>query len=267
MQPLTTRRSVITCLSIVLLTAFALALLNRYGLNSRIMGQVGAPQDRQVLKSLVDDPGQAYWLWKEKGFQGRVVLFAADRWESFDPDELLPSQMFRAYPLQLYRIAKEMEDQQLNGVTFLYVASLNKIARRIVAVVPPAEVERMRGLVPKVKNSRSSDQGVFLSRQGFPRWFTTGARLTPVGEPVLLYVGASYFSHAEPEAFLAQLGAAGVRTDCVILCRERGKPGITAANEEKLDRFAKLLGAAVPPGGAAAGAAPAPRPQQGGPGL
>jgi hypothetical protein len=150
--------------------------------------------------------------------------------------------MFRAYPLELYNTAKLLEDENLNGVTFLYVASMNRICRGIVAILPTSEIDRLKGVASKSKDYRVSDKGVFVSRQGYPRWFTTDAGFSDPGEPVLVYVGASYFKHAEPEELHRQLAASGLQTDCVILCNEAGKDTVTPAEVSRLNRFARLMG-------------------------
>jgi uncharacterized small protein (DUF1192 family) len=255
MQTLTPRRSIITCLIVLLLAAGAILGLDRFGKNSRVMGHAGSLQDKKVAKELVENPGDAYRIWKKEGYRGRTVVFVAEKWESFDPGELIPQAMFRAYPLELYNTARLLEEEHLNGTTFLYVASMNGLVRRIVAVVPEAEVERMRQQVPKVKDSQASAKSVFLSRQGFPRWYTTAANYSGAGEPVLLYVGASYFKFADPEELYRQLSSAGVQTDSVILCSETGKEGVTAQEVAKLKGFAKLIGLATPAAGSAGPAA------------
>jgi hypothetical protein len=267
MQKLTARRSMITCLIIVLLAAAALAGVDGWGRRARVLGATGSLQRGAIVRKLVNEPNEAYQIWKGSGYRGRTVIFVADRWESFDPGELLPQQMFRAYPLELYNTARLLEEEHLNGITFLYVASMNRIIRRIVAVVPESEVERMRKLAPSVKDSQAGSKGVFLSRQGFPRWYTTGANFTGTGEPALLYVGASYFRNAQPEELYGQLSRAGLQTDCVILCREAGKSGVTAKESAKLDSFARLLGMTVPPAGGAGELLRPQAPGHGGAGL
>jgi len=227
---------------IVVLTAVAIFGIDRFGKNSRVFGRAGTILALGIDKKLVDNPADAYRIWKQAGYLGRTVVYVSDRWESFDPGELIPVQMFRAYPLQLYNTAKLFEDDYLNGVTFLYVASLNKIVRKIVAIVPESEVGRMKEAARMVKNSHVSDKGVYITRQGFPRWFTTGARFDGAGEPALLYIGASYFRHAEPEDLYRQLSSSGLQTDCVILCAEKGKDTVTPIEIAKLNRFARLIG-------------------------
>ena len=239
---MTTRRCTVTCLIIVLLTVVTLVWLDRFGKSSRVGGPTGAIQSGQIIKKMADDPKEAYRIWRNAGYQGRTILYVADRWESFDPGELIPAQMFRAYPLQLYNTAKLLEDEHLSGVTLLYVASMNKIIRRIVAIMPGDEVARLAVTVRKSKDYRVNDKEIFVSRQAFPRRYSTGANFGGVAEPVLLYVGASYFKHAEPEELYRHLLKAGLHTDCVILCSETGKNTVSAREIAKLSVFARLIG-------------------------
>jgi hypothetical protein len=229
-------------LIIVFLSIAAFAGVNHYGGSSRVIGRTGTIKTQDIDKRVVDKPTEAYRIWRNGGYQGRTILYVADRWESFDPGELIPAQMFRAYPLQLYNTAKLLEDEHLNGVTLLYVASMNKIIRRIVAIMPEAEVGRLAVAARKTKDYRVSDKEVFVSRQAFPRRYSTGANFGGIAEPVLLYVGASYFKHAEPEELHRQLVQAGLQTDCVILCNEAGKDSVTAKEIAKLNVFARLIG-------------------------
>ncbi len=242
MQALSTRRSITTCLIIVLLTAGALVWLDHFGKSSRVISSTGTIQSQQIVRNIVDDPKEAYLIWRKSGYQGRTILYIADRWESFDPGELIPAQMFRAYPLQLYNTAKLLEDEHLSGVTLLYVASMNKIIRRIVAIMPEAEVGRLAVSARTSKDHRVSDKEVFVSRQAFPRWYSTGANFGGVAEPVLLYVGASYFKQAEPEDLYRQLVKAGLQADSVILCNEAGKDSVSAKEVAKLNVFGRLIG-------------------------
>jgi len=244
------RRHTLSSLVIIFLAIMALVGLERYGKSSRIIGTTGTLQQQDIVKKLVDTPLDAYRVWKEEGYRGRTIVFVADRWESFDPGEIIPAQMFRAYPLQLYNTAKLMEDEYLTGVTFLYVATLNRIGRRIVAIMPETEVSRMKEAARKTKDFKITDTSVFVSRQGFPRWYVTAANFSSSGEPPLVYIGASYFNAAEPEELLRQLTASGLRTDCIILCNETGKASVTPQGIARLEKFARLIG--VPPAAAPA---------------
>ncbi len=264
---LTTRSCLITSLLILFLTAFALVGINRFGTNSRVTGRTGTIQAQQIDKKVVDDPKEAYRIWRDAGYRGRTIVFIADRWESFDPGELIPAQMFRAYPLQLYNTARLMEDDYLNGITFLYIASLNKIIRKIVMIAPDSEVGRMKVSAAKAKDSAVSEKAVFISRQGFPRWYTTAANFTAVKEPVLLYIGASYFKHVQPEELFRMLSASGLQTDCVVLCREKGKDSATENEIIKLGRFAALIGITPPSAGSGSMTQPTSKQQNQAPAL
>ncbi len=238
---LTVRRCMVTCLIIIVLAVAVAFGVDRFGRGKRVFGPIGTIQAPNIVRKLADNPVDAYRAWKEAGYRGRTIVFAADRWESFDPGELTPVQMYRAYPLQLYNTAKVVEDQ-LSGVTFMYAAALNGISRRIVAVLPEGEVGRMKAMARQSKDVKVSDTGVFVARQGFPRLFVTGAGFRGANEPVLLYVGASYFKTAEPEELFQQLISAGLQADCVILCRESGKDSVTPREIERLEKFARLMG-------------------------
>ena len=242
MHTLTTRRSMITAMIIVLLATLAMIGIDRFGRNSRVSGPAGTIQAPSIVKKRVDDPREAYRIWKDAGYRGRTIVFVSDRWASFDPEELIPARMYRAYPLQLYNTSRLFEDDYLDGVTFLYVASLNRIVRKIVAILPEGEVGRMKEAARKVKNSLVSDKGVSITRLGFPRRFTTGAKFDGAGEPALVYIGASYFRHAEPEELYRQLASSGLQTDCILLCNEIGKGTSTPREVAKLNRFARLIG-------------------------
>jgi hypothetical protein len=231
----------------VILSATAIFGLDRYGKNSRISGRAGTIGDKGIVKRIVNEPAEAYRIWREAGYRGRMVMYVSGNWESFDPGELIPARMFRAYPLQLYNTARLLEEEHLTNVTFLYVAACNGICRGIFSIVPGQEVERMRGVAIKAKDHRVDGSSVFLTREGYPRWYTTGANLGVLDEPVLLYVGASYFRSAKPEELQRQLLAAGVKTDCIVLCREKGKTGVSPEDAVKLDRFAALIGMPATP--------------------
>lgn len=236
----------ITCLVLVALAAAILFGIDRFGRGSRRFGPVGAVRAPGIVKLQVDDPTDAYRAWRDAGYRGRTVVYVSGQWASFDPGELIPVQMFRAYPLQLYNTARLIEGTQLNATTFLYVATLKGICRQILAIVPEDEVARMQGVARTSKDAATGSQAVFISRQGFPRWFMTAAAFRGVGEPVLLYVGASYFKAAEPEELFRRLVAAGLHTDCIVLCTESANGAVTPAERVKLDRFARLVGLSSP---------------------
>ncbi|MDD2851349.1 MAG: hypothetical protein PHY09_05520 [Desulfuromonadaceae bacterium] len=239
---MTTRSITITCVLAILLAIITLVGIDHYGRNSRVIGQTGTIQAQNIGKRLVDSPADAYHIWRDAGYQGRTIVYVADRWESFDPGELIPIQFFRAYPLQLYNTARLLENEYLNGTTLLYVASMNNIIRKIVAVMPENEVGRLAVAARSSKDYRVSSKEVFVSRQGFPRWYTTGVNYTYAGEPVLLFIGASYFKSADPKDLYRQISASGMQMDSIILCNEMGKNSVSSGEIAKLAKFAQLIG-------------------------
>lgn len=248
-MPQPTKLSLTASLVLAVLFVLALFWLDARGVARRQVGPSGALAAPQVVKRLVATPGDAYLLWKEAGYRGRTVVFVSGSWPSFVPGERIPDQMYRAYPLQLFNTAQVFEKENLDRLSFLYVAALNGIARSIVAVLPLDEFARQRQAALKAKDRRIGADGVYFPREGYPRRFTTAAALTPPAEPVLLYVGASYFATSDAEGLFRQLNAAGLKADCVVLCAETETPGLGPREAGELERFARLIGAA--PGGGA----------------
>ncbi len=242
MPELTVRR----CCAIFAIVAFfavvVIAALHRLGSESRVVGKSGLIGSPDIVKLMADDPSEAYRIWKEFGYRGRIIVYLADRWETCNPDEMIPAPLARPYPLSLVNPARFLEENNLNGATFLYIASLNRITRKIVALLPPGEISRMVGATKRGKDFQITSSGIDDSRQGFPRRFTTVDHFAGSGEPVLLYVGASCLRAVEPEELYRLLIKSGVTTDCVILCREKGKDSVSPVEVAKLHRFARLMG-------------------------
>jgi len=220
---------------------------------TRHAGPAGSIGKAPVVTYLVETPTDAYALWKEAGYRGRTVVFVSGSWPSFVPGERIPEQMYRAYPLELFNTAQVFERDSLDRLSFLYVAALNGIARSIVAVLPEEEFARQRQAALKAKDRRITDGEVYFPREGYPRRFSTAARLRAPGEPVLLYVGASYFSSGTAEELYRQLGAAGLRSDCVVLCAETENRELGPRVAAELNHLARMLGA-TPGGGVPAAA-------------
>lgn len=239
------QRHLITTVAIALALALTVTLLDRYGRAARVFARVGGIDDRSVARHLVATPRDAYGIWKEMGLKGRTILFISDAWERLDVSNVGDIPLSRAYPLKLYHIPTVMEEKGLNDSNFLYVAALNGIAREIVAILSPEGFRQMTEMARQANNKRITPTEVYLTHQGFPRWFTTGEHFRGPGEPLLVYVSASYFKNAEPELLLQQLRASGIRTDCIVLCEVAENDRVTALEREKLHRFARLLGMAA----------------------
>lgn len=243
---MSSRNCIILSLALVLCAAGALFLLDWYGRNARIYGVTGGIDTPGVEKRLVESPLEAYRFWRSRGFRGRTILFVADKWERLDRDDVLvdppPS---RTYPLKLFKIADHMERDRLNERNFLFVAAVNGITRRIVAILSPGGFDEMKEMARTARNSRIARGEIYMTHQGFPRWYTTADAFKGEQEPVLLYVDASYFRDIEPEELFRYLTAAKLRTDSVILCRGRKSDRSTEQESGRLVRFARLLGITV----------------------
>jgi len=215
--------------------------LDRYGKSARHLGTVQTVGVSGIEPVLVDTPENAYRFWREKGFHGRTILYVASGWERIDPDEFSIEDPRRAYPLKVYRQADQIEENFLDARTFLYVAAMQGIARRVIAVVSPAAFDEAKVLARRAKNARITADAVFVTYHGFPRWFTTLAQLPSPDEPVLLFVGASAFRDHGPDEVLAMLRKKGVRTDAAILCAMPGDGAVTDKERRDLADFARLL--------------------------
>ena len=229
-----------------MLAVAALFLLDRNCRYARVYRSIGAIDSPGVERYLVDSSMDAYRIWRSDGFRGRTILFVANRWERLDKDDIqMDPPMSRRYPLQLYKIADLLEQTRLNERNFLFVAAVNGITRRIVAILPQQGFNEMKETALSAKNSRIGTGEIYVTHQGFPRWYTTGTAFKGEQEPVLLYISASYFRDAQPEDLFRQLMAAKLRSDCIILCRCKGDDRITKQETDRLGRFANLLGSAV----------------------
>ena len=67
---------------LVLLAALAMFGIDRFGRDSRVFGRSGTIQADYIDKKQVDNPKDAYQVWKRAGYRGRTIVFVSDRWES-----------------------------------------------------------------------------------------------------------------------------------------------------------------------------------------
>ena len=234
-------RLYLLCLSIATLLQASCYGLDRYGRESRRLGQPRLVGAEGVTPLLVATPQEAYGAWRRGGYRGRTILFIADGWDRLDPSRFSEPEPHLAYPIKTYRIADRIESHFLEARTFLYLASLQGVARRIVAVLSPEDFARERELALRAKNARVDEDTVYLTHQGFPRWFASLAGLPPQDEPVLLYVAASAFRSYRPGQLLGALRAKGIRSDAAVLCTLAGEPGVTERERLDLHEFAGLL--------------------------
>lgn len=225
---------------ILILFFITLISLDKHGRNSRTEG-IGYPLNApQIIKITVGYPEQAYNLWKEKGFKGRIVISLGRRLNFVEPVELssVPAMTF---PLKISNISKVVEDN-LKAENFLLVSMETGLAREIIHIVP-------ENLLFEKMEFAGKEEGVFISKEkieapffGSPRTITTLSSLKSPVEPALLYVNASIFKEIEPEELLGQLVKTGLKTDLVVLCRSYDDKEVTDRERESLKVFDMLLG-------------------------
>jgi hypothetical protein len=241
-----TRGYIMSSAAIVLVAVLALAALDHYGRRARVFGSAGPIDSPEIAKSMVSSSPEAYRAWKQSGFRGRTVISVADKWEKIEIADLNDVPLVsRPYPLELYQIALYEEQRGVTSGNFLYVAALNGIARRIIAILPQSGFDERLNAARSAKEKKISEYEIYLPHQGFPRWFTTAAHFSGAQEPALLYINASYFRTAEPGELYRQLKASGLMTDFIILCKGADNSGVTRAELERLYQFSRLIGMPV----------------------
>lgn len=222
--------------------ALFLALgLDRLGKGARSFGTPRAIGREPVRALSIARPQEAYRAWREQGFKGRTVVYLADAWDRLDPNRFREALSQPGYPLALYRIADRIERSDLDDTTFLYVASLKGVARRIVAVLSPEKFVEARQAALHARNASVGPELIYLTHQGFPRWFAPLPQLPRQEEPVLLYVAASTFKSSSPLQLIEALRRAEFRSDAVLLCSEQGRDGVGEPERRALREFAALL--------------------------
>lgn len=224
--------------------AWGLDLHGRRARVGGVAGSLGAPEAGTLL---VKTPLDAYRLWTERGYRGRIILYVGERWARIDPNEYNIPPVYRPYPLPLYNLPREREREFLGDDNFLFMAALNGIARRIDAVLAPSGFAGISAQARQARNVAMEEGHLFLTHNGFSRNFYTAATFRPPAEPVLLYVGASHFKEGDPDSLARALTSTGLRSDLVILCAEENDPSIPPKAREALLRFADL--AALRPAG------------------
>ncbi len=219
-----------------------MSALDSYGKSRRVTGPHGRVDSTVVRKQLISNSVDAYRIWKDAGYRGRTVLFVTDSWESFKPHLPESEPVSRPYPLSLFNLAQLNEQSYLDDRTFPYVASLNGILRSMVALRSAADYERLIDKAAKAKDYSMTGTSLYYPFEGLPRTFTVSVDNISTKEPLLMFVGASYFKEAEPDALYKGINSSGIQADSILLCKESGNEKVTDAELRKLDRFAVLIG-------------------------
>ena len=238
-----TRNHLILLSAAMVIFAVAVAWgLDAYGRRARTYGAAGPLGSLEASAVFIGTPRDAYRLWKERGYKGRVILYVGERWARLDPNEYNIPPLYRPYPLPLYNLPMERERGFLDDGNFLFMAALNGIARRVDAVLTPAGFAEIDIQARQARNASFGDGRTLLTHNGFPRVFSTVTTVRSPGEPVLLYVGASYFRVRNAAHLLQALNYIGLRADLVILCAEENDASLPSTARMELLRFAELAG-------------------------
>lgn len=215
-----------------------LLLITVVGRSGRIFASI--PGKQTVI---VNTPEDAYKRWRGVGQRGRVVI-SASRWLNFVEIDSLPIIPTRnPKPLKVTNLARGAE-KQLSSENFLNVALLNGIVREVIHVVPEAEYSDRVAAVHEVEGASTHSNDILVPHFGSPRRITTLKGLNTIGEPVLLYLNASFFRYNTPEEVLEQLKNKGLRPDDTVLCLSVDDAEVTQSERDRLLRFADLAGSA-----------------------
>jgi hypothetical protein len=239
------RRHVAYVVAILLLCGTALFGVNRYGLAQRTFGVSGAVTESGIDRAEVGTPEEAYARWRASGAHGRKVLCFVGEWEKIDPERFFEVPQERRYPLEFFNYGKALEKLRLDRTTFIYVATVTGIVRDLGVVLPEPGYRLLAEQARSAKNARFLADSLSLTYHGLPRTFMTLRQFRASAEPVLVYIGASFFRDHTPQQLSTALVEAGVRTDSLILCRMAGDERVSGEERERLAVLARLLGMPV----------------------
>ncbi len=227
-------------LGILVFFSVTVVSLDRFGTNSRKAGHGCSLNDSQLVKLSVNYSDEAYKVWQQKGFKGRVVVALSRRLNFVNNgmENLIPPMSF---PLKVFNLSKAIEGR-LKSDNFLFVAMETGIAREIISVVPEKIYPEKREAAKGIEGVSVKEGRIKVPNLGSPREITVMPFFKATKEPALLYISASFFSDYEPGELLGLLKKAGIKTDLVILCRSLDDNDVTDKDREKLRVFEMLLG-------------------------
>lgn len=218
---------------IIVLLSMGIIFLDRFGKSSRIMDNGHLLGTSGIRKYSVNNPEEAYHLWKQRGFKGRTVVSLSEELSSAMPRVDIKAD----YPLNVYNISNSFETK-LDWIYFLSVSMETGIAREIIYVVPEQVFSEMleRSGIKAGEAAR-----INIPLFGSPRTITPVSFFRPTDEPVLLFVCPSIFKKYGPENLMKQLVESGMKTDYVILCLTCDNNAVTKEEIERFGVFEKLI--------------------------
>lgn len=210
-------------------------VLDHLGTRSRVIRKEYLFDNAQVKKWTVDYPDQAYYVWKENGFKGRVILSVSRRLNFVSPQSEL-SIPLSGVPLE------QVFEQVIKPENFLRVAMNTGIAREIVHLLPRFEFDEQFSNATNKSEATAANGIINAPYFGSPRTITTLPLSKPPKEPVLLFINASIFRDYTPEELHKQLVASGINADAIIYCRSLDDKQISDEERARLRDFELMMG-------------------------
>jgi hypothetical protein len=211
--------------------AASLIMLNHQGISSRVQGRAYALSRERFPAYAVTKTGDVYSIWQEKQVHGRIVV-QLGRFLHF-----MEAGYSSGGPPQIATIVSDHEHFKIERTSYkdyLWVAFQTNIARKIYAVLPPADFKE------KFDNPQPQKE-IVVYEYGSPRIFTT--KLPSVAEPVLLNIDASFFHATDAAQLIDDLMKSGLKADIVTICLAEDNPDVTDLDRKKARDFIADLSA------------------------
>lgn len=177
---------------IVLLFVLTLVALDSYGKKRRVYVSEGMP-----ASVAIENPQDAYALWKSKGVKGRVLV------------------LFGNYP-HFIRSADYTGVREITSNNFVEYSAFINIVRKIYFVVPDEGWEEKERLneVGVFRTVSGMERGLYLyNLVGIPIIATTPTSLPPLSDPPLVYINKKMFDEA---MILKVIASKGIKPDIII---------------------------------------------------
>jgi hypothetical protein len=231
------RRLIFASAAILLGLAASAIALDAFGRSRRVVGRT-ATLGPGVDVVRIQTADQAYHVWRQRGFHGRIVLALSSRLYFVERERALPARSRDGATLD----PAEVAEGDLRPESFLLASVERGIAREVRHVLPEA--------VWSQKVERPANEAGFELRDGVlhaphlgtPRSLAVLDRLPVLTEPALLFVSASFFSDLDAAAVLGRLQALGITTDLLLSCDSLDDPAVSPAERARLREFERLLG-------------------------
>lgn len=226
----------LTVISLFLILLGSIASLTIMGRSARVYREAHNISDGRVSAVIVNKTTDVYYLWKTKGFKGRVVLNIGKFPHFSEVDSRFFYKIYRESEVSGRDIIKNYENE-LNYENFLRVAMEGNIAREVYNMLPPDAFKKVSedGLT-REKSIKQTDDEIINHITGSK--LVIARHVPPLKEPVLINVDASYFSSGTND-LVRELRASNINSDLVTFCLSEDNPDVTDNERERLLEFAR----------------------------